>query len=122
MDSINIPHGDYIRFIKEIIELKKDGIVALCKFNKSPTLAMLVEASAQTAATYMTSKDDRGLLGFLVGVRRFVLQKKDIPKDLFIDLKINSSLDEMYYATVIIISNDIEIGKGELSFYLTKNL
>lgn len=120
--TISIPHGDDIRFVKEIVELQSDSVVTLCEFDPFPSIAMLVEASAQTAAAYMTSTDDRGLLGFLVGVRRFILLEKDLPSKLHFDLVIKNALDSMYYGVVRIFSNEKEVANGELSFYLTDSL
>ena len=115
----NIPHGEYIKFTKDILELNDTNVVATCKFMTLPSFAMLIEASAQSAAYILKSNES---IGFLVSIKKFILVKKIENLEYLINTKIIHSLGEMHYALTHIYNNKIIIAEGELSFFVTNKI
>ena len=61
---MNLPHGEALRFAKEVIKKDVDTATVLCEFGEIPILPMFIEAAAQASAAFAPS--DEVLIGFLV--------------------------------------------------------
>jgi uncharacterized membrane protein affecting hemolysin expression len=124
--KIDIPHGEHIRFVSKVLKFAENEIEVECKFDKKPTIAILVEASAQSAAAYMQRKSDReDLLGFLIKIRNF--KYFDVgaePIDIVrVNVIVKNLLDNIYVSSVKIYKlNDKVIAEGELLFLLGNDL
>ncbi len=68
---MNLPHGEELRFAKEVIKREISSATVLCEFKEIPTLPMFVEAAAQSTAAFAPS--DKTLIGFLVMSREVKL-------------------------------------------------
>ncbi len=68
---MNLPHGEAIRFAKEVIKIEINSATVLCDFREIPTLPMFIEAAAQSTAAFAPS--DKTLIGFLVMSREVKL-------------------------------------------------
>lgn len=60
---MNLPHGKYLLFAKECVERNETYVVVHCIFPTKPTLAMFLEAAAQSTAGFEHDKDVN--IGFL---------------------------------------------------------
>lgn len=62
---MNLPHREPLIFAKEIL-LREDATVQVrCEFNRLPTLAMFIEAAAQSSAAFNSNGDNKMKTGFL---------------------------------------------------------
>ena len=68
---MNLPHGEALRFAKEVIKKELNSATVLCEFREIPTLPMFIEAAAQSTAALAPS--DEALIGFLVMSREVKL-------------------------------------------------
>ena len=68
---MNLPHGEALRFAKEVINRDTDPATVFCEFREIPTLPMFIEAAAQASAALAPS--DEALIGFLVMSREIKL-------------------------------------------------
>ena len=68
---MNLPHGEAIRFAKEVIKREIISATVLCDFREIPTLPMFIEAAAQSTAAFAPS--DETLIGFLIMCREVKL-------------------------------------------------
>ncbi len=68
---MNLPHGETLRFAKEVIRKELNTATVLCEFSETPTLPMFIEAAAQASAAFAPS--DETLIGFLVMCREVKL-------------------------------------------------
>ena len=68
---MNLPHGEALRFAKEVIKKELNSATVLCEFREIPTLPMFIEAAAQSSAALAPS--DEALIGFLVMSREIKL-------------------------------------------------
>ena len=68
---MNLPHGEALRFAKEVIKIDTDTATVLCEFREIPTLPMFIEAAAQSTAAFAPSGE--ALIGFLVMSREIKL-------------------------------------------------
>ncbi|MBN1839276.1 MAG: hypothetical protein JW802_04440 [Campylobacterales bacterium] len=71
---MNLPHLAPIRFAKEILECTENRAKVLCEFPFSPTLAMIVEAAAQSFGAF--GADETPRMGFLVLMKDISLHVK----------------------------------------------
>jgi len=68
---VNLPHGETLRFAKEVIRKELNTATVLCEFAETPTLPMFIEAAAQASVAFAPS--DEALIGFLVTTRKVKL-------------------------------------------------
>ncbi|MCF6245387.1 MAG: hypothetical protein L3J43_10160 [Sulfurovum sp.] len=54
---MNLPHGEYLLFAKELVEQKEAYVVVDCIFPMRPTLSMFLEAAAQCTAGFTSEVD-----------------------------------------------------------------
>ncbi|MDD3462125.1 MAG: hypothetical protein PHW07_00625 [Sulfurospirillaceae bacterium] len=71
---MKLPHLEPILFAKEVLFCDENIAKVRCVFSSLPTLAMMVEASAQASSAFSTSSSVD--IGFLVLVKDTVLLKK----------------------------------------------
>ncbi len=62
---MNLPHREPLIFAKEILSRADDTAQVICEFNILPTLAMFVEAAAQSSAAFDSDGDNKVKIGFL---------------------------------------------------------
>ncbi|ACZ13133.1 hypothetical protein [Sulfurospirillum deleyianum] len=68
---MNLPHLAPICFAKEVLERTENGAKVLCEFPFAPTLAMMVEAAAQSFGAF--GEDEKPRMGFLVLMKEITL-------------------------------------------------
>ncbi|WP_294960486.1 hypothetical protein [Sulfurimonas sp.] len=70
MIKLNLPHQAPVRFAKYIISKDETSAIVRAEFESLPSLAMLVEAAAQSSAAF---SDGKGKMGFLVTLKNVKL-------------------------------------------------
>jgi len=71
MKKLNLPHLEPVKFAKKILSKKDDTYSVEITFDAIPSLAMLVEASAQSSAAF--GEGDEVKAGFLVTLKNIEL-------------------------------------------------
>jgi hypothetical protein len=89
---MKLPHLPPLLFAKEVLEHDETSATVLCQFPYPPTLAMLVEAAAQSSSA-VDSKEVKE--GFLVSVSDAALHKKVMEKKVAITVKNECTMGTM---------------------------
>ncbi len=109
MSELQLPHLSPILFAKKL--LKKDGDIAnvLIEFDEYPTLAMLLEASAQSSSAFRKHKDESA---FLVSAKDVELLMEPNSTILTAQIKDEHTLGNFRYVSFQIFESDKLIAKG----------
>jgi hypothetical protein len=91
---MNLPHLKPVRFVNDIISCDGDKAKVSCTFPYLPTLAMMIEASAQSSVAF--SKDEVSRIGFLVLVKDVELFREFQELDCIISLKQTFALGDQF--------------------------
>lgn len=82
---MNLPHLPPILFAQDIIAKEENNVQVTCKFDKKPTLGMLVEAAAQSSAAF--EKTHKHSKGFVIGVKEVELLNESDDLEIVVHLK-----------------------------------
>ncbi len=109
MIEIQLPHLPPILFAKKL--LKKDGNMAnvLIEFEEYPTLAMLLEAAAQSSSAFRKHEEESA---FLVSARDVELLMEPNSTVLTAQIIDEHTLDNFRYVSFQIFESDKLIAKG----------
>lgn len=115
-----IPHGEYIKFVKEITSIKSKQVSSICCFPCIPSMGMLIEAASQTAAALLSDSDELGntTVGMLIACRHFNFNTKPQSRTVSIDITTEANLGNVYNSTSVIFENGKCIATCDLVFYL----
>lgn len=94
MTEIKLPHLAPIKFAKFTLDKDEKSARVLIEFQQIPTLAMLVEAAAQSSASFR--KDDKES-AFLVSLKGIKLLQKPTKMSLIAHVRDEHRLDKMRY-------------------------
>ena len=94
MKELNLPHLPPIRFAKYIISKDETSALVRVEFDSIPSLAMLVEATAQSSAAF---SDNTKKMGFLVTLKNVKLLQKTETKEYDIRVTFQHQLDALTY-------------------------
>ena len=70
---MNLPHEAPLLFAKNIISQDEKMVTVLCDFDQIPTLAMFIEASAQSSSAFEKAQSEEPKIGFLTMVKNIEL-------------------------------------------------
>ena len=62
---MNLPHRKPLIFAKEVLLKKNDTVQVRCEFPMIPTLAMFIEAAAQSSVAFNSNSHSKAKIGFL---------------------------------------------------------
>jgi len=116
MSELNLPHIAPIRFAKRI--LHKDAIKArvVVKFPQTPSLAMMIEAAAQSSAAFSDgSKKD----GYLVGMKNIKLLNGASKNSLEVEIVMKHSIENMSLLDFEVYEKNLLLCKGSLTIALS---
>jgi len=82
---MNLPHKDPLIFAKKIIEKNENSATVFCSFDQTPTLAMFLEAAAQSTIAF--SKEEEIKIGFLTSAQNIKLHNKLKQSEYIIQVK-----------------------------------
>jgi len=69
---MNLPHQTPLIFAKNIVSQDENVVTVFCDFDQIPTLAMFIEASAQSSSAFEIEKEE-AKIGFLTMVKNIEL-------------------------------------------------
>ena len=82
---MKLPHQDPIRFAKNVITFEDEVALVNCEFPTIPSLAMFIEAAAQSSCVFGTSKTP--LMGFLTTCKDIKLHSSPTSQSCIINIK-----------------------------------
>jgi len=111
MTEIKLPHIAPIKFAKYTLEKDELRARVLLEFPQLPTLAMMVEAAAQSSASFRSNDKENAYLVSLKGIK--LLQK---PTSTTLEAKVvdEHRLDKMRYVGFEIFEKETCVAKGTL--------
>jgi len=109
MKELNLPHKEPLKFAKYIISKEDDTYTVLIQFEDIPTLAMLVEAAAQSSAAFAEGEDK---MGFLVTLKNVKLLKKPSSLEYNAEVTSQQQIDSLTYFKFEIFDEDLKIVEG----------
>jgi len=112
---MKLPHLDPLIFAKEILALEENSSKILCEFEYKPSLAMFIEASAQSSAAFFQEGGYR--LGYLVNAKNIQWINKSEDTKFIIALQLEVTFESMrnYSFIVTNITEDIAVCSGEFT-------
>lgn len=115
MQELNLPHIEPIRFAKNI--LFKDATTARVAvvFPQTPSLAMMIEAAAQSTAAF---SDGSSKGGYLVGMKNVKLLNEASEKSLEVKVVLKHSLENMTLIEFEVEQKSLLLCKGSLTIAL----
>jgi len=117
MPQFPIPHIPPIRFVKSLVSADEKKASVLVEFESIPSLAMFVEAAAQSSSAVID--DDKILkMGYLVTLKNIKLLQEPKDKTYIIDVYVESRLESFKFFSFKVFSKNIEIANGSLSVHV----
>ncbi len=113
MEALQLPHIKPIRFADKIIYSNQESARVSISFEILPSLAMMVEAAAQSSAAL--SSDNPVKEGFLLAMKDIVLIQKPTKKSLEVEIKLIHSFKEMYLIDFQVFEDVCLIVTGNLT-------
>jgi len=109
MMELKLPHKEPLKFAKYIISKEDDTYTVRIQFDNIPTLAMLVEAAAQSSAAFAEGEDK---MGFLVTLKNIKLLEKPASLEYNVEVTSGQQVDSLTYFTFKIYDEDTCIAEG----------
>lgn len=116
MQELSLPHKEPIRFAKYIISKESNMARVKVEFNKIPSLAMMIEAAAQSSSAI---GDDNTLMGFLVSLKNIKLLTVPTKTTLEVEILNEHNMEKMKMMNFNIFEDEIKISTG--SFIIALN-
>lgn len=111
MTQIKIPHLAPIKFAHSIVQKEDTFADVLVQFGQIPTLAMLVEAAAQSTAAFKVDESEHA---FLVSLKDIKLIQEPTKTELLAHVIDEHRLDKMRYVRFEIREDKVLIADGTL--------
>ena len=117
MIPLNLPHQDPIKFAKYVISKNADieAIVRIA-FDTLPSLAMLVEAVAQSSAAF---GEGDAKMGYLVTIKNIELIQKATSLEYDAKIKSAHQIEQLSYFEFEVLDREELIAKGEFIIALS---
>lgn len=111
MTEIKLPHIAPIKFAKYTLQKDEFGARVSLEFPQVPTLAMMVEAAAQSSASFRSNDKENAYLVSLKGIK--LLQK---PTSMELEAKVTDQhrLEQMRYVGFEIYEQETCVAAGTL--------
>jgi len=111
MKAIKLPHLAPVLFAKEVL-FKEDKIAkVLVEFPMLPSLAMMIEAAAQSSAAFRENDRENAYLVSLKGIK---LLEKATQTSLEIEIVDAHRLDKMRYVEFKVFEGEVCVASGTL--------
>ncbi|MFT5835697.1 MAG: hypothetical protein ACI9RG_000590 [Sulfurimonas sp.] len=115
MIELNLPHQAPVRFAKYIISKDETCAIVRAEFESLPSLAMLVEAAAQSSAAF---SDGEEKMGFLVTLKNVKLLEKVEFLEYDIEVTFQHMLESLSYFSFEVKNQDSIIASGIFVIYV----
>ena len=112
MSKLELPHQHPIRFAQEILSKDSHKASVSVEFPDIPSLAMMIEAAAQSSAAF---SDNASQEGFLVSLKNVKLLQKPTTALLQADIIIEHSLNNMSIFTFLIHQDTTPVAMGSFT-------
>ena len=109
MKELNLPHLAPVRFAKYLISKESDWALVRVEFDSPPSLAMLVEAAAQSSAAF---SDGSEKMGFLVTLKNIKLLQKAEATEYDVRVTYKHALDALTYFSFEVNDKEKVIASG----------
>jgi len=115
MTPLRLPHKAPVRFAKSILSKESSSSAKVAvEFAQIPSLAMLVEAAAQSCAAL----EDESKEGYLLALKSIKLLIKPTKKSYEIAVSKEHDFGNMVYIRFEVVDGEIEIANGYLTVAL----
>lgn len=111
MQKIDLPHEEPIRFAKHIIYSDANQATVQVEFSHIPSLAMLIEASAQSSSALSESNVKKG---YLVSFKNIELLHPPTKNSLEVEATHQNTLANMKLISFRVFENQMKIATGSL--------
>ena len=111
MIELILPHQAPIRFAKYVISKDEDRALVKNEFATVPTLGMLIEAVAQSSATF-AAQEDKGNDGFLATLRNVKLLTKPSSLEFNITIIRTQQVQKVGYFSFEVNQDEVLIATG----------
>lgn len=109
MKELNLPHRAPLNFAKHSISKENDTYTVQVAFDTIPTLAMIVEAAAQSSAAF---GDGENKMGYLVTLKNIKLLEKPIALEYEVKVTSGAQVDALTYFTFETYDKELLVAKG----------
>ena len=118
MSIINIPHQEPLIFAKEVLHKDDKTSQVLCKFDFVPTLAIFIEAAAQSSASFKDLKKDQ--IGFLTTTKNIKKENDILSKEYIFNITLEIDLGNIskFSFEAFDTVNNIKTVSGEFTVVL----
>jgi len=111
MQEIKLPHLAPIKFAVATLEKEDKKAKVLLEFPQLPSLAMLVEAAAQSSAAFRVNDKENA---YLVSLKNIKLIQNPTKKTLYAVVSDEHRLDKMRYVGFEILEESVLVAQGTL--------
>lgn len=101
---MKLPHQAPLVFAKEILSLNEKEARVECTFDEIPSLAVFIEAAAQSSAAFFQEGNYK--LGFLANAKNILWLNKSEDKEFIIKLTLNLTFETMSNYSFMVCSLD----------------
>ena len=109
MKDLKLPHQDPIRFAKHALSKEGDTYTVQVGFDSIPSLAMIVEAAAQSSAAF---DEGSSKMGFLVTLKNIKLLQKPESLEYLVKVTSGAQVDSLTYFSFETFDENSLIAQG----------
>ena len=115
---MNLPHQEPLIFAKRVICKDTESATVLCEFEKVPTLAMFLEAAAQSTAAF--ASEEKSPIGFLTMCKDIKLLAPLVEKNYHIQVTKDTEINTIkrFVFEVFDRSDNIKYVSGSLTIVI----
>lgn len=111
MTKIQLPHLAPLKFAQNILQKDEKTARVSLEFGMVPSLAMLVEAAAQSSAAFKSEDNESA---YLVSLKNIKLLQKPSQENLEVFIVDEHRLDKMRYVGFEIFEKEVSVATGTL--------
>ena len=109
MLELNLPHKEPVRFAKHIVSKELNRARVAIEFDEIPSLAMMIEAAAQSSVAI---GEDDARMGFLVSLKNVKLLTLPTKKTLEVEVVNEHNMDNMKMMSFNIFEDETKVSTG----------
>ena len=116
MSELSLPHKEPILFAQNVLSKDTTSARVAVEFLQTPSLAMMIEAAAQSTAAF---NDGSKSGGYLVGMKNVKLLSKASEKKLEVEVVLKHSVENMRLINFEVYQKSLLLCKGSLTIALS---
>jgi hypothetical protein len=112
---MKLPHLPPLVFAKKILSVSEKEVRVLCEFDMTPSLAMFIEAAAQSSAAFFQDGDYK--VGYLANAKNIQWINRSEDRKVIVKLNLEITFESMsnYSFTVTDLNEENNICSGEFT-------